>query len=80
MRSIRVRIKIFRKLHLVVSICMFTSMAILGSRTFRNFLLPEYRCLKDADSTAPKKGSVFIGLMTPDGAIWSRDQRAVLMW
>ena len=35
--------------------------------------------LKDRDSTAPKRGSVFIGLMTPDGAIWSRYQRAVLM-
>ena len=31
---------------------------------------------KDTDSTAPKRGSV---LMTPDGAIWSRYQRAVLM-
>ena len=35
--------------------------------------------LKDRDSTVPKRGSVFIGLMTPDGAIWSRYQRAVLM-
>ena len=35
--------------------------------------------LKDLYSTAPKRGSVFIGLMTPDGAIWSRYQRAVLM-
>ena len=35
--------------------------------------------LKDTDCTAPKRGSVFIGLMTPDGAIWSRYQRAVLM-
>ena len=35
--------------------------------------------LKDRDSKAPKRGSVFIGLMTPDGAIWSRYQRAVLM-
>ena len=34
---------------------------------------------KDRDSKAPKRGSVFIGLMTPDGAIWSRYQRAVLM-
>ena len=37
------------------------------------------RPLKDRDSTVPKRGSVFIGLMTPDGAIWSRYQRAVLM-
>ena len=35
--------------------------------------------LKDTDSTAPKRGSVFIGLMTPDSAIWSRYQRTVLM-
>ena len=35
--------------------------------------------LKDRDSTVPKRGSVFIGLMTPDGAIWSRYQRAVLI-
>ena len=35
--------------------------------------------VKDRDSKAPKRGSVFIGLMTPDGAIWSRYQRAVLM-
>ena len=34
---------------------------------------------KDLYSTAPKRGSVFIGLMTPDGAIWSRYQRTVLM-
>ena len=37
------------------------------------------RPFKDRDSTAPKRGSVFIGLMTPDGAIWSRYQRAVIM-
>ena len=34
---------------------------------------------KDLNSTVAKRGSVFIGLMTPDGAIWSRYQRAVLM-
>ena len=39
----------------------------------------QVRSIKDTDSTAPKRGSVFIGLMTPDGAIWSRYQRAVLM-
>ena len=33
--------------------------------------------LKDRDSTALKRGSVFIGLMTSDGANWSRYQRAV---
>ena len=36
-------------------------------------------CLKDLHSTVAKRGSVFIGLMTPDGAIWFRYQRAVLM-
>ena len=35
--------------------------------------------VKDLYSTAPKRGSVFIGLMTPDGAIWSRYQRTALM-
>ena len=35
--------------------------------------------LKDLNSTVAKRGSVFIGLMTPDGAIWFRHQRAVLM-
>ena len=39
----------------------------------------QYLGIKDRDSTGPKRGSVFIGLMTPDGAIWSRYQRAALM-
>ena len=26
--------------------------------------------IKDLNSTVAKRGSVFIGLMTPDGAIW----------
>ena len=34
---------------------------------------------KDLNSTVAKRGSVFIGLMTSDGAIWFRYQRAVLM-
>ena len=34
---------------------------------------------KDLNSTVAKRGSVFIGLMNPDGAIWFRYQRAVLM-
>ena len=38
-----------------------------------------YIWLQDTDSTAAKRGSVFIGLMTPNVAIWSRYQRAVLM-
>ena len=28
---------------------------------------------KDIDSTVAKRGSVFIEIMTPDGAIWSRN-------
>ena len=35
--------------------------------------------LKATYSTVAKRGSVFIGLMTPNGAIWPRYQRAVLM-
>ena len=35
--------------------------------------------LKDLNSTVAKRGSVFIVLMTSDGAIWFRYQRAVLM-
>ena len=34
---------------------------------------------KDTDSTEAKRGLVFIGLMTPNGAIWSRYQRTFLM-
>ena len=34
---------------------------------------------KDLNSTIAKRGSVFIVLMTPNGAIWFRYQRAVLM-
>ena len=33
---------------------------------------------KDLNSTVAERGSVF-GLMSPDGAIWFRYQRAVLM-
>ena len=32
--------------------------------------------IKDINSTVAKRGSVFIGLMTPNGAIWFRYQRA----
>ena len=45
----------------------------------RVYISTNYIFLKDLYSTAPKRGSVFIGLMTPDGAIWSRYQRTVLM-
>ena len=44
---------------------------------FQKHTLPSI--LKDINSTVAKRGSVLIGLMTPDGAIWSRYQRAVLM-
>ena len=33
--------------------------------------------VKDLKSTVAKRGSVFIGLMTPDGAIWSRYQKGL---
>ena len=32
---------------------------------------------KDLNSTIAKRGSVFIGIMTPDGAIWFRYQKVV---
>ena len=35
--------------------------------------------LKYLNSTIAKRGSVFFGLMTSDGAIWFRYQRTVLM-
>ena len=44
--------------------------------------IPAKECqtlIKDLYSLAPKRGSVFIGLMTLDGAILSRYQRTVLM-
>ena len=41
--------------------------------------IKENGIVKDLNSTVAKRGSVFIGLMTPDGAIWLRYQRAVLM-
>ena len=44
-----------------------------GSNEYLQFMF------NDTDSTVAKRGSVFIGLMTPDGAIWSRYQRAVLI-
>ena len=37
------------------------------------------KVFKDLNSTVAKRGSVFIGLMTPNGAIWFRYQSAVLM-
>ena len=52
---------------------------------FRNIDINTYSAhvydytLKDLNSTVAKRGSVFIGLMTPNGAIWFRYQRAVLM-
>ena len=35
--------------------------------------------LKDLNSTVANRGSVLIGVMTHDGAIWFRYQRVVLM-
>ena len=56
---------------------LFLQKCLLNSSPHFIRLLSEL--LKDRDSTVPKRGSVFIGLMTPDDAIWSRYQRAVLM-
>ena len=42
-------------------------------------LIKEKCVFKDLNSTVAKRGSVFIGFMTPNGAIWFRYQRAVLM-
>ena len=33
-------------------------------------MTPMLKTFKDLNSTIAKRGSVFIGLMTPDGAIW----------
>ena len=35
--------------------------------------------IQDLNSTVAKRGSMFIGLMTSDDAIWFRYQKAVLM-
>ena len=52
-------------------------------KCFAEFMIPiaslRSLAVKDLYSTAPKRGSVFIGLMTPDGAILSRYQRTVFM-
>ena len=45
---------------------------MVGRRNFR----PKF---KDLNSTVAKRGSVFIRLMTSDGAIWFRYQRDVLI-
>ena len=45
----------------------------------RLIVLQSTEDVKDINSTVAKRGSVFIGLMTPDGAIWFRYQRTVLM-
>ena len=57
----------------LLELCKLTFISILGpyKRQMCGF--------KDLYSTAPKRGSVFIGLMAPDGAIWSRYQRTFLM-
>ena len=52
---------------------------ILEFYQISDFVQAFWTSFKDLYSTAPKRGSVFIGLMNPDGAIWSRYQRAVLM-
>ena len=49
-----------------------------AQRVHDTFLVSSYSRLKTC-STVAKRGSVFIGLMTSDGTIWFRYQRAVLM-
>ena len=56
----------------------------LGDEFHYLFICPQLKeerkkILKELNSTVAKRGSVFIGLMTPDGAIWFTYQRAVLM-
>ena len=54
--------------------------AVDGRMQLKCFILAVLRMnVKDINSTVAKRGSVFIGLITSDGAIWSRYQRAVLM-
>ena len=50
-----------------------------GSAEYIKMGLWRVERLKDVNSTVAKRGSVLIGVMTPDGAIWFRYQRAVLM-
>ena len=44
--------------------------------TNKNIIMSSF---KDLNSKVAKRGSVFIGVMTPDGAILFKYQRAVLM-
>ena len=60
----------------------FTKCEIYGSTIqtpYEKIRYPIIAGVKDLNSTVVKRGSVFIGLMTPYGAIWFRYQRAVLI-
>ena len=50
-----------------------------GSAEYIKMGLWRVERLKDLNSTVAKRGSVLIGVMTPDCATWFRYQRAVLM-
>ena len=50
-----------------------------GSAEYIKMGLWRVERLKDLNSTVAKRGSVLIGEMTPDGAIWCKYQRAVLI-
>ena len=67
---------VLRKFHTLYSNIYTICYRIKVEIVFENV---NFVSLKDLNSTVAKRGSVFIGLMTPDGAIWSRYQRAVLM-
>ena len=72
---------------IVILLCIFESIIIV--LTIDQYLKTQFcrrkallfLCwgFKDLNSTVTKRGSVFIGLMTSDGAIRFRYQRAVLM-
>ena len=63
-------------------LCFHNEQKILLTGIFTNayiYSLKWTKTIKDRDSTVPKRGSVFIGLMISNSAIWSRYQRTVLM-
>ena len=64
------------RIRTLVAMATYSSHRLILSSTANATLCLNF---KDLNSTVAKRGSVFIGLMTPDGAIWFRYQRAVLM-
>ena len=59
--------------------CKKTMLSNACCQKFNIARLREFVKLKDLNSTVAKRGSAFIGLMTSDGAIWFKYQRAVLL-